>query len=117
MMTRTGQASAVAPSPPLDVHASVHLQVAMTVDASSPDLATDIRSCTKQLPELGSLPPGAWIAVQLVVPHQGLFARALGRPKHQRLRLAACCTALLAAGYERICVDEHERAFGRVPIR
>jgi hypothetical protein len=117
MMTRTGRTGPPCPSPPLDMHAPVHLRVALTVDGGSEHGATDIRSCTKQLPELVSLPPGAWIAVELAPQRRGLFARALRRPKHQRLRLATCCTALLAAGYERICVDEHERAFGRVPLR
>jgi len=89
----------------------------MTVHSGADDLASDIRSCSEQLPDVGSLPPGAWIAVQLVPQRRGLLARALRRSTHHRLRLATCCTALLAAGYERICVDEHERAFGRAPLR
>ncbi|MBN1609877.1 MAG: hypothetical protein JW940_24815 [Polyangiaceae bacterium] len=117
MMTRTGRAHTASASPPLDVHASIHLHAVVTVHSGSADLGSDIRSCTKQLPDVGSLPPGAWIAVELLPQRQGLFARAFRRSRHQRLKLATCCTALLAAGYERICVDEHERAFGRVPLR
>jgi hypothetical protein len=117
MMTRTRPAHAAALSPPLDVHASIHLHVALTVGSASADSAADVRDCAQQLPDPGSLPPGAWIAVELVPHHQGLFARALGRAKHHRLRLAACCTALLAAGYECVCVDENEHAFARVPFR
>jgi hypothetical protein len=118
MKMRTSQPATPPLTPPLDVHASVHLRVTVVAAASgSEDLSSGIRGYAQQLPALASLPPGAWIAVQLAPERRGLLNRALGRNKHQPLKLAQCCTALLASGYERICVDPNERVFGRVPLR
>jgi hypothetical protein len=103
---------------PLDVHAPIHSWVTLpTREDASDDLMPNIRTYASELPALDSLPPGAWIAVRFAPERHGLWARTLRNPKHRRLRLAECCTALLAAGYERICVDQHEHAFARVPAR
>lgn len=105
-------------SPPLDARASVYLSVAVpTLEGDADDIASDIRRCAAQLPDRTSLPPGAWVAVELTPERHRLFGRTRGRGKHRQLRLAVCCTALVAAGYERICVDDNDHAFGRVPLR
>jgi hypothetical protein len=118
MKTRRDQTQTGSLTPPLDARASVYLSVAIpTAESSANDVASDIRHCAKQLPDRSSLPPGAWVAVQLAPERHGLLGRALGKAKYRQLRRAVCCTALLAAGYEHICVDENDHAFGRVPLR
>lgn len=69
----------------------------------------------RQLPELSSLPSGAWIGITGGNrERRGLWARFFEREPSARVHLSVRCMALVLAGYQDVCADQ-DVAFGRAP--
>lgn len=104
------------PSPPLEPGATARQLVQARVNETWP--SHGIGSCTmiqRQLPELSSLPSGAWIGVTGGQRERsGLWAKLFERERGARVHLAVRCMALQLAGYRDVCAAD-DIAFGRVP--
>lgn len=113
------EGQAAAPSPPLDDGASVSLTILLDRLRPGEESETDlVRRMAQHLPRPDILQPCAWIAVVLApARRRRIFGKAQASPEAIEVQRAACCTALLAVGYEHVCADGSGTAFGRVPAR
>ena len=115
-MARTADPQRIPPLAP-DTPAAM----AVTLDDELPgsegqDPSHILRLVARQLPKPSDLPPGTWCAVdRKASKRRGFFRRKHTANTSERIRLAVCCTALAAVGYEMVCADSNGTAYGRSP--
>lgn len=103
-------------SPPLEPGATARQLVQPRVSETWPSHGIGAcRTIQGQLPELTSLPSGAWVGVTGGSRERaGLWAKLFGQERGSRVHLAVRCMALQLAGYRDVCAAD-DVAFGRVP--